>query len=171
MNRCSFRPILETAMKNIFKYLIPGLLIFGCLVSCSKSAKNISVKYYENGKQTKISLSLADEDRINEIISEFIYYTDDVLKLFVSEQLIESLKTEEAVLEIIWDSPQAFPSEEFGDHQLMQVLLPLSGDYIGNSEDSVITLFIGGIAGYETGPLRYSDGYELLMQLKRRLLN
>jgi len=91
--------------------------------------------------------------------------------LFVSEQLIESLKTEEAVLEIIWDSPQVFPSEEFGDHQLTQVLLPLSGDYIGNSEDSVITLFIGGIAGYETGPLRYSDGYELLMQLKRRLLN
>ncbi|MFC1549727.1 hypothetical protein ACFL46_00355 [Candidatus Neomarinimicrobiota bacterium] len=158
-------------MKNIFNYLLPFIFVIGCLISCSKNAKIRSVNYYENGKITKISLSAADKDKINKIISEFIYNSNDVLKLFVNEQLIESIKTEEAALEISWSSPQEIQSEEFGIHQLSLVLIPFSGDFIGNYEDPVITLFIGDLDGYITGPLRYSNGYAILMDLKRQLIN
>ncbi len=88
-----------------------------------------------------------------------------MLRLYVDEERIASLKRTDTVLEIIFDKPTLLKSKEFGEFSVERVLIPMSGDFVGNAADPVITLFPAN-DGYLTGPYRNPSGYPALMKLK-----
>ncbi len=133
--------------------------------ACSAIPGPLVMLYYRDGKEFRVPLNSADSATAESIVRALFAETSDMLRLYVDEERIASLKQTDTVLEIIFDKPTLLKSKEFGEFSVERVLIPMSGDFVGNAADPVITLFPAN-DGYLTGPYRNPSGYPALMKLK-----
>lgn len=125
----------------------------------------MKISYYSNSKAQNPKLSVKQEEEILNLVTDLISSSNDILKLLVDESRIEEIKQNETAIEIIFDEYKIFTSDELGTDKVKKLFLPLSGDFIGNNEDPVITIFLGD-ESYFSGPYRNENGLETLNKIK-----
>lgn len=132
---------------------------------CSTDSGPLVLVYYRDGKEIRLPRESIDPAFVEGTIRSLFAGTTDMLRLHVDAERIASLKQTDTVLEVIFDKPTNIHSREFGELSVKRVLIPMSGDFVGNAADPVITLFPAN-DGYLTGPYRNPTGYPDLMKLK-----
>ena len=90
--------------------------------------------------------------------------------VYVSESLVNRIRTSDSALEFVYDRPQQFTSTTKGKYTITRILLPLTGDYAGSAADPSAAVFFANDKGFITGPLRNPNGRPLLLQLQGLLL-
>lgn len=146
------------------------LLIVFLNFSCKHENIDMKIVLHKDGTSQALNLSSEATNRVNKLISDIFLGTDEVLKIYFSEERIEELKTAEEALEILYAEPILLPTKGFDLLRVKKILLPLSGELIGNKVNPEITI-IAGEEEYDSTPLRNIHGYELLMQLKILILS
>jgi hypothetical protein len=147
-------------MKKII-FVILLVLIIGC-----KEEKNfMKISYYSNSKVQNPKLSEKQQKEILNLVTYLISSSSDILKLLVNESRISEIKKNETAIEIIFEEYKIFTSDELGTDKVKKLFFPLSGDFIGNDEDPVITIFLGD-ESYFSGPYRNENGLETLNKIK-----
>jgi len=147
-------------MKILF-YLLIGILVS----NCKKEQSDMTVIIFKDGKSFNYTLSLEDKERVNEIVKNIFLGIDQNLKLYFSEQRLKELKNSEEVLEIIYSKPVLLTTKEFDSFNVKKIIFPLTGDFIGSANSPEITI-ITGEEEYDSTPLRNTNGYNLLNELK-----
>ena len=145
-----------------FKITIAILLfLFGC-----KSMDNInySVYLFNKGEYTKVKSELSE--KIVNILKDIVLDTDDMLRLHVSKERIETIKKNNSGIEVIFKKKNSITSKKMGVFEINKILIPFEGDFVGNENSPVVTVFLGN-NGYITGPLRNSDGLKKLEEIKK----
>ena len=148
-------------MKMIFAILIATLIS----PTCSSGSGPLVLVYYREGKELQVPRDSFDPATVESTVRALFAGTTDMLRLYVDAERIASLKQTDTVLEVIFDKTTTLQSKEFGEVSVKRVLMPMSGDFVGNAADPVITLFPAN-DGYLTGPYRNPTGYPELMKLK-----
>ncbi len=126
----------------------------------------MKIIFYQNGEAININTSNLDLAGIYKKIKRLSENTTDKLRIYVSEERIEQLKQTETALEIIFEKEIEISSPAFGTEKIKRIFFPLSGDFIGNGESPVITIFLGTVNYYYPDALRNPTGYKDLMLLK-----
>jgi hypothetical protein len=145
-------------------FYIQSMMITGC-----HSGQNIEStgdhlpEVNFNGEKTSLN-EIHTQKLIKEINSLFSN-CDDFYELIVTDNLVEKLKKEEQYLEIIFPQKQVWKAERFGDQEIQQVLIPLSGSFA--TADQVT--FFYGISDYANTPLSVSQGSSKLIAIIQEL--
>lgn len=139
------------------------LLVF--LAGCKEEKTILNVNYYIHGEVQFPILNVDLQKEILTLITTLVSNSDDILKLFIIDSTIENIKQNETSIEIIFKEHNMFTSEKLGAEKVKKMLLPLSGDFIGNAEDPIITILLGD-EEYFSGPYRNKNGFEKLMKIK-----
>jgi hypothetical protein len=147
----------------VLKLIISFLII--SLFGCNDGEKKMSINYFESGSQILVKCDNKTKAEIIEHLSELFLNTTDRLRVHLSENRINHLKATEKLIEIKLDSAITLNSIQYGDKRIDLILLPLSGDYIGDENDPVITMIVGNKT-YSTGPYRNKNGLETLNKIK-----
>ena len=127
---------------------------------------SLRVLYYKAGEKTEITMDSLLYARVRRFVDTLFLDASETLKLLVDDERIEELKMHETVLEIVFDKTDSLRSERLGIFPSRKVLVPFSGDFVGDVESPIITIFAGDTDGYSSGPLRNPKGYPTLMELK-----
>lgn len=147
-----------------------ALLIFlMLLIGCKKETPEMEINYFDTGIKQSIKLNENAKESIFEIIDELISNSNDILKLLVNNSTIEEIKKNEKAIEIIFSKEQLFTSKELGAEKIKKLFFPLTGDFIGDNNDQVITIFLGEDE-YFTGPYRNDKGFSKLKELEKLIL-
>ena len=135
------------------------------LFGCNDGTNNMSINYFENGNRILVEFDNKTKADVLAHLSELFLKTTDRLRVHLSENRIEHLKETEKLIEIKLDSAMTFNSIQYGDKIIDLILLPLSGDFIGDENNPVITMLVGNKT-YSTGPYRNKNGLETLNKIK-----
>lgn len=149
---------------------IAALILIYTLFGCKETSNKMVINYYINGNVRSIKPDDSDQEKVFGYLSDLYLNTTDRLRVHLGENRIQKIKESEEVLEIKIDSVISFISNQYGKTKADRILIPLSGEFIGNKHDQMITLLIGN-GNYNTGPLRNNTGYGKLMELKKVILN
>ena len=76
----------------------------------------------------------------------------------------------ESGIEIEYKEKRIFKSDEFGSFMVKRILIPFSGEYTGNEQFPVITVFLGN-EDFLSGPLRNSNGLKEVKIIRQMILN
>jgi hypothetical protein len=147
-------------------YLLLGISIY----NCKQEDVDMKIMLYNKGAVVNYKLASDEKEKVNEMVKSIFSGIDEVLKLYFDENRLEDLKTSGEVLEIIYNEPFVFTTKEFGTFPVKKIAIPLTGDFIGNTDNPEITI-ITGEEEYDSTPFRNTTGYGLLMQLKELLEN
>ena len=151
-------------------YRLKIFLLLVLFAGCKEGKTIMKIQYYNHGE---LQFSMLNVDLQNEILTltrDLISNSSDILKLLVNDSRIEEIKQNEVSVEIIFEEHNMFTSDELGTENVKKILFPLSGDFIGNNEDPVVTIFLGD-ESYSSGPYRNEKGFDKLMELKKLVEN
>jgi len=153
------------------KFAALTLILIMLLIGCKNMEhNNTDIIYFENGTETEINLTSAkDQEQFHQLINELILGTDDMLRLLVSQDRIDQLKKEASGIEVSFKDDIRLHSEEMGDHDVDKILIPFSGEFVGDYNDSMATIFLAK-NGYISGPLRNTNGLPIVNEIKELLL-
>lgn len=145
-------------------------LFFAALVfcNCTKDSNDMQIYLYKKGEKTKLDNSLLNPSEINNLLNSLIKNTDEFIRLYMDEDRFESLKKEESAVEFIFDEEKSIHSAQLGELKFKRVLIPFSGDFIGDEKSPNTTLFIGDDK-YFPEPLNNSNSYQNLLKLKAEI--
>lgn len=146
----------------INRILLIAVLI--SLISCKAEDKSMKVLVHINGTISEVQLNSAESYKVFGILSDLLIKTDDMLRVYLDEDRISELKSEENCIEILLDSVQKFDTGFLGETNISKVLFPLSGDYQASEKINIVTILIGEDE-YSSGPLTASGGFDLLNEL------
>ena len=159
---------------QLIKVMKPSLIylaiVLACSLSCIEKNKIMDVNYFEAGIETSIYLDIDKQKSVLSLINELVEKSTDALRLLVDDARINSLKQNETCIEVVLNKYHTFSSEVLGKEKVKKVFLPLTGDFIGNEDDPIITIFLGD-EGYFSGPYRNTNGYSKLIELKNLITN
>ncbi|MBN1327194.1 MAG: hypothetical protein JW996_04530 [Candidatus Cloacimonetes bacterium] len=128
------------------------------------------ISYFENGTEIQITLnSEEDQEKLFTLINELILSTDDMLRLLVSQDRIDQLKQEASGIELSFKDNIRIHSKEMGDHDVDKILIPFTGEFVGDYNDRMATIFLAN-DGYISGPLRNMNGLPKVNEIKDLLL-
>lgn len=147
----------------MYKFLVVYMII--SLFGCNDGTNNMSINYFENGNRILVEFDNKTKADVLAHLSELFLKTTDRLRVHLSENRIEHLKETEKLIEIKLDSAMTFNSIQYGDKIIDLILLPLSGDFIGDENNPIITMIVGNKT-YSTGPYRNKNGFETLNKIK-----
>ncbi len=150
-------------MKNL---LIIFLLLL--LIACKENTNNMKIIVYNSAQSEQIKLSKEDYQIVYSKLTNLFTNSSEVLRLFVQPSLIEKLKESANLIEFSFVDETKFNSKILGEELLNTILIPLSGDFIGNEKDPIITLFMS-YSGEYSEPFRNKNGYSELLEIKRIL--
>ncbi|HVO75242.1 MAG TPA: hypothetical protein VMT35_14525 [Ignavibacteriaceae bacterium] len=150
--------------------MIKILLLLFVLSGCKEQDKEIQIIYFEKGKKFEINDKYISLKEIQNIIDSLFLTADDMLKVKVDSSRIIGIINNESGIEIEYKEKRIFNSEEFGSFMLKKILLPFSGEYIGNEQYPVITIFLGE-EDFLSGPLRNSKGLKEVKIIQQMILN
>jgi len=151
-------------MKHIFKFIIIFLSAGHFLISCKSGSIEMKITEYRNGGEKIIRTGEEDSKKINEIVGELLALTDDMLRVYLDEETIASIKNQEYCIEITYMEKVNLNSAFLGTVTINKILIPLSGDYSSNEEgDSV--LFLIGEDSYTASPLTTSGGFKYIGEI------
>ncbi|KQC09199.1 MAG: hypothetical protein APR54_13085 [Candidatus Cloacimonas sp. SDB] len=154
-------------MKFAAVILILLIILTGCK---NMEQAETDIIYFENGAETEIDLnSKEDQEKLINLINELMLGTDDMLRLLVSQDRIDQLKNEASGIEVSFNNVIRLHSEELGDHDVKKILIPFSGEFVGDYNDSMATIFLAN-DGYMSGPLRNTQGLPKVNEIKELLL-
>lgn len=143
-------------------FFIMIMFCMGFFSSCN-SLKDMNFKlYYYKGDSID---EIKNSPEIAKKIEELIFETTEILKLLVSSERVEMIKSNETCIEVIFEKRIRVNSKKLGSFKIDRLLIPLSGDFIGTEKSPVITIFLGD-KNYMSGPLRNYNGLEKLNQLR-----
>jgi hypothetical protein len=136
------------------------------ILQCEGDSTGMKAFYHKDGKAAECRLSPADQERALAVLNELFAGTDDMLRVRVSEQLVNRIRSSETALEFLFDKPHVFTSRTHGKYSVTRLLLPVSGDFAGPKNSSMSTVFAANEEGFISGPLRNSQGGPLLAKLQ-----
>ncbi len=124
----------------------------------------MNLTIYQDGKSTEVRPDAQRSEKIQSCVMKLLAGADDVLRLYVGEDRIASLRAHEHCVEIQYDSAMSFATKQFGTMKLTRVLLPLTGDLAGDAASPVATVIVGD-PDYQSGPLRNPEGWPIALEL------
>ena len=87
--------------------------------------------YFQQGDYREIDLQ--SPERLLRLLNDLVAHTDDMLKLLVSEDRIEDIKSETTGIEVIYSRRVSVESRELGRFHIDRLLVPFEGKYVGDS--------------------------------------
>jgi len=115
-----------------------------------------------NGKV--LELSTEKNKELANLVMRFMEGSDDFYELLVTDNLIASLRTSNECLEVRFPSARTVVTEKFGELEVSQVLIPLSGRYANNDQ----LTFFSGSGDFSNTPLLRSSGLAELLKMVGR---
>lgn len=137
-------------------------------LNCTKDSIDMQIYLYEKGEKTKLNNSLLNLTEIGVLLNSMIINSDEFMRLYMDEDRFESLKKEETAIEFIFKKEVVIVSNQLGELKFKRVLIPLTGDFVGNEKSPNATLFIGDDK-YFPEPISNKNGYSDLTKLKTEL--
>lgn len=151
------------------KYIII-LFFYFFIIGCKQmDISSFKILYFKNGQE--IELDNYQSEKIIQNISKLFLGADQIIQQIVSEDFIKQVKEENEVIEISFTNVIELKSEKLGSYKIKKLLIPLSGDYVGNEEFPSVIIFAANDKGYITGPLGCSFGLEYIENIKIELLS
>jgi hypothetical protein len=141
------------------------------ILQCEGDSAGMKAFYYQGGKAAECRLSSADQEKALALLAELFAGTDDMLRVRVSEETVNRIRSGETALEFLFDEPHAFTSRTLGKYSVTRLLLPVTGDYAGPRNSSISTVLLANKEGFISGPLRSSHGGPLLGKIQALLSN
>ncbi len=129
----------------------------------------MKIIYYDSGNVTNINTSKLDTEKIFTEVKELCANTTEIIRVYVGKERLDQLKKDEKGLEIILEKEIEINSPAAGKYTVKKIFFPLSGDFIGNAESPVITVFMGKDKYYATA-FRNMNGYGKLKKLEKVIL-
>jgi hypothetical protein len=142
------------------------LSIAAAILPGGEGAQRMKAFVYEGGTASDHRLTRADQRKIEIALSDLFRGVNDMLRIHVSETLVQRLRASETAIEFQFDPPREFISKARGKITVARLLLPLTGDYAAAGNDSVATLFVANERGFTSGPLRHPAGRSILLKLR-----
>ena len=136
--------------------------------NCTKDSNDMQIYLYEKGGKTKLDNSLLNLAEIGILLNSIIKNADEFMRLYMDEDRFESLKKEESVAEFVFHEEINILSNQLGELKFKRILIPLTGEFVGNEKNLNITLFIGDDK-YFPEPISNQNGYGDLLRLKQEL--
>jgi len=124
------------------------------------------VKYIKKGESQVINNYDSNELLTN--LQDLIYYSDEYISLYITTDIIKTVKSVEAV-EISFKKNTKIKSKHLGKYNISKILIPLSGDYVGDPGSPSVIIFLSNENGYISGPLGCSSGLQYTEKIKEAL--
>jgi len=147
----------------LYVVLILGAVMLGS--SCKEQRQDMKIIYYHGGEEINLDPTLTGFTDLIKTVKNLLISADDMLKLAVDSMLIKKIKKEESAIEIIYPKPVELISDY--NHEAIhpdRILIPLSGEFVGKSENPPATIF-HGYPEYSAGPYRNHKGFGELKKL------
>ncbi|MGC9362209.1 MAG: hypothetical protein ACP5F3_04690 [Candidatus Syntrophosphaera sp.] len=144
------------------------IFLFPLLASCcvNKSAdEGTRCILYKDGD----AILMSEPDPLISVAMEIVEGCDDVLRLAVLPEMIDSLKAKDTALEIIFEDTIEIDSPFGRKVEANNILIPLSGEF-GPSTEMSSAMVLFGVDTYENGPFQNRFARPHLIKL-RQLLN
>jgi len=154
-------------MKRLILLVLVILLGVISLGGCKNMDKEkISLNLYEHGVKKVVTIeSKSEREEMESLVTELVKGTDDMLRLLVDKIRINELKNTEIGVEIVFPKKVMLTSTKMGKYEVDKLFIPFTGDFIGNGEDTMTTIFLANGA-YISGPLRNSKGLKIVDRIK-----
>lgn len=141
------------------------------ILQCEGASTGMKAFLHQDGKAAECRLSSADQEEALSMLDELFAGTDDMLRVRVSEESVNRIRSRETALEFLFDKPHDFTSRTLGKYTVTRLLLPVTGDFAGPKNSSISTVLAANKEGFISGPLRNSQGGQLLVKLQALLSN
>ena len=157
--------------EGFFSSKLPGRVVRSVLAASlsllpwvhGAAAHGVQAVVYEDGRKYELSADALRSSGLLDACEAQVRGATSVLRLGVSSATIEAQRNAGLALEIAYPAPQHFVLAMGGRTiDVTRILIPLAGELSG----SVSTIFFG-TPGYESGPLRHSQGTAELVRLVR----
>jgi hypothetical protein len=125
----------------------------------------MKIIYFNAGKENKIELSKSDQKKISQILIRLFSKCTEGLSLYINEDRIKEIKKNNSGAEIILGKAAVFKTKSLGNYRINKLMIPFSGDFIGNEKAPVITIF-GGEKEYFTPALINHNGLDKVKELE-----
>jgi hypothetical protein len=143
-------------------------LIFGTVMlglSCKEQRQDMKIIYYHRGEEIILNPTLTGFTDLIKTVENLLINADDMLRLAVEPEMINKMKKEERVLEIIYPNPIELTINRNRDTiHPDRLLIPLSGEFVGKNENPPATIF-HGYPEYSAGPYSNHNGLEGLNKI------
>lgn len=150
----------------MYKYIFLFLIAFTILCCQEEDLDDMKVTYFEQGRETDINFrSKAELEQLQDLITDLIAGTNDVLRLLVNNERVEQIKNENNGIEIKFSELIIIHSNELADYQVDGLLIPFTGEFADTDENGVATVFLADEV-YVSGPLRNPSGMKLVNQIE-----
>jgi hypothetical protein len=144
-------------MKLIHILLIPLIMSSGCHSGQKASGPAPeAVLFILNGQELKLDAE-AREQLLAAVLDHF-RASDDFYELLVTDGLMGTIRQEQQWLELIFPQKKTLVTEKFGEIDVSNIFIPLSGRYAGGDQ----LTFFSGTDGYSNTPLVKMSGLEEL---------
>jgi hypothetical protein len=147
--------------------ILTALLFFS---HCKAEDSPMKIFTYVNGVKSEVQLKSEQNNRVNQILSDLLIKTDDLLRVHFDDERIVEIKSIEKCIEIIFDKEKIFNTGFFGETSIKKVLIPLSGDFQASEKIDIVTVIIG-VEEYSSSPLTASGGFKLIQELEALLFS
>lgn len=146
----------------LIMFLFP--LLAGCCVNKSADEGTRCILYKDGD-----AIQISEPEPLISVAMEIVKGCDDVLRLAVLPEMIDSLKVRDTALEIIFEETIEIDSPFGRKVEANNLLIPLSGE-LGPSPGLSAAMVLFGVDTYENGPFQNSSARPHLIKL-RQLLN
>jgi len=140
------------------------------ILRCEGGTRKMQAFVHQGGSATQHQITSVRQKKIESLLSDLFRGASDMYLVYVSESLVNRIRTSDSALEFVFDKPRQFTSTIKGKYTITRILLPLTGDYAGSATDPSAAVFVANDKGFITGPLRNPIGRPLLLQLQGLLL-
>lgn len=143
------------------------LMLFPLLASCcvNKTAdEGTRAILYKDGDAILVN----EPDSLISVAMEIVQGCDDVLRLAVLPEMIDSLKARDIALEIIFEETIGIDSPFGRVVEVNNILIPLSGD-LGPDPEMSSAMVLFGVDTYENGPFQNRFARPQLIKLRQLL--
>jgi len=147
------------------KFLIILLLSLNMIYAMDKPL-DIKVIYFNAGKEYKPGISKADINKISLILQNLFSNCTEGLTLYINEDRIKEIKKNNSGAEIILRKETVFKTKSLGNYRINKIMIPFTGDFIGNEKSPIITIF-GGQKDYFTPALVNHNGLDKVKELEK----
>jgi hypothetical protein len=126
----------------------------------------MKIFFYKNGIKKDISLNKAQSDSLSLNIKKLIEGIDDEARLVVDDERLDEIKKNDEAIEILFEKPVKFTSQEFSNYSIGKILIPVSGDLAGTENENGVVILLGEKI-YDSSPYINTNGKELVNEIYR----
>lgn len=126
--------------------------------SCKEKHQKVKVIFYHHGQETTLDSELSGFWNLIKTAEDLLITADGMMRLAVEPELINKIKREERVIEIIYPKPiELYINRYRLTIHPDRFLIPLSGELVGEGENPRAVIF-HGYPAYSAGPYTNRKG-------------